>query len=133
LGRGLASDLNTLTPLEFLDASPLAPAHERLRFTKGSPHFQDPRISVIGTESPLGKGSRDFRRKTRHWRDRTLQDGQQPNLGPQVFWIGGDLLQGGGGAEQKSIDLPRVLEDDRADCRRERKYNMKVFAMCCST
>ena len=57
-----------------------------------------------------------------------VQDGQEPDLGPEVLRIGGDLLQGlGGGAEQKAVDLPRVLQGDRTEHRRESKYHMKIF------
>ena len=53
---------------------------------------------------------------------------RKPISAPRCFGIGGDLLQGlGGGSEQKAVDLPRVLQGDRAERRRERKDHMKVF------
>ena len=53
---------------------------------------------------------------------------RKPISAPRCFGIGGDLLQGlGGGAEQEAVDLPRVLQGDRAERRRERKDHMKVF------
>ena len=40
-----------------------------------------------------------------------VQDGQEPDLGPEVLGIGGDLLQGrGGGLEQQAVDFTRVLQ-----------------------
>ena len=57
-----------------------------------------------------------------------VQDGQEADLGPEVLRIGGDLLQGlGGGAEQEAVDLPRVLQGDRTERRRERKDHVKVL------
>jgi hypothetical protein len=52
-----------------------------------------------------------------------VQDGHEPDLGPEVLRVGGDLLQGlGGGFEQDPVDLPRVLQGDWAEHRRERIY-----------
>ena len=49
-----------------------------------------------------------------------VEDGQEPDLGPEVLGIGGDLPQGfGGGSEQKAVDLPLVLKRDRTERRRE--------------
>ena len=57
-----------------------------------------------------------------------VQDGQQPDLGPEVLRIGSDLLQGlGGGAEQEAIDLPRVPQGDRTEHRRESKDHVKIL------
>ena len=57
-----------------------------------------------------------------------VQDDQQPDLGPEVLGIGSDLLQGlGGGAEQEAIDLPRVLQGDRTEHRRESKDHVKIL------
>ena len=57
-----------------------------------------------------------------------VQDGQEPDLGPQVLRVGGDLLQGlGGGTEQDPVDFPRILLGDRAEHRRECQDHVKVF------
>ena len=57
-----------------------------------------------------------------------VQDGQQPDLGPEMLRIGSDLLQGlGGGAEQEAVDLPWVLQGDRTERRRERKDDVIVL------
>ena len=57
-----------------------------------------------------------------------VQDGQEPDLGPEVLGVGGDLLQGlGGGAEQEPVDLPRVLHGDRAQRRGEREDHVMVL------
>ena len=53
---------------------------------------------------------------------------RKPISAPRCFGIGGDLLQGlGGGLEQEAVDLPRVLQGDRAERRRERKDDVKIF------
>ena len=57
-----------------------------------------------------------------------VQDGQEPDLGPEVLRVGGDLLQGlGGGTEQEAVDHPGVLQGDRAEHCRERKDHMEVL------
>ena len=57
-----------------------------------------------------------------------VEDGQEADLGPEVLRVGGDLLQGlGGGFEQEAVDLPRVLQRDRAERRRERKDDVMIL------
>jgi hypothetical protein len=48
-----------------------------------------------------------------------VEDGQESDLGPEVFGVGGDSTEGfGGGLEQKAVDHAWVLQGDRAESRR---------------
>ena len=39
-----------------------------------------------------------------------VEHGQEADLGPEMFGVGGDLPQGlGGGLEQEAVDLPLIL------------------------
>jgi hypothetical protein len=56
-----------------------------------------------------------------------VEDGQEPDLGPEVVGLGGDSQQGlRGGAEQQVVDDPRVLQGDRCEGRREGKHDVVV-------
>ena len=56
-----------------------------------------------------------------------MQDAEEPNLGAEMFGIGGDLEQSlGAGAKQKAIDFTLVLQRQRSQLMRQCEDNMDV-------
>src|ERR1700676_3660550 len=56
-----------------------------------------------------------------------MQDAEEPNLGAEMFGIGGDLEQSlGAGAKQKAVDFRLVLQRQRSQLMRQCEDNMDV-------
>ena len=53
---------------------------------------------------------------------------QEADVGPEVFGIGGDLLQGlGRGPKQDVVDNPLILQGNRGKRCRESEHHVKIF------
>ena len=56
-----------------------------------------------------------------------MKNGQEPNLSPEMLWIGSDLLQGlGDGAKENVVDHPLVLERELLELIGDGKDDMEV-------
>ena len=105
----------------------LAPedATEDLHREKEADRSRRPSASHRGTIR-LPDDAVDVRMMCRFW-PQVCKHGQEADLGPQVLGIGGHLLQGfGGGPEQQAVDLPGIVQGDRAEIAGEREDHVEV-------